>query len=190
MAFTDISRVKALLNITSTGENTVLQYYVDSVSRKVEGYINNYALETGRTEYYNVEPYQKSLTLRCAPVASITSIHDDVDWTFGSDSLISSTDYRLDSVNGQVYFKTDLVGGPQSVQVIYTGGLGTDYSDVIANGFEDLVLAVDQQIVYEYKRRDTEDLNSYSDAAGNVSVAAPLTWLPHVREVLDRYRRF
>jgi hypothetical protein len=72
----------------------------------------------------------RSIGLPVLPVSSVTSIHDDTDWDYGSGELIPSGDYVLDGVNGYVWLRTDASDSftpdsPRAVKVVYVAGFST-----------------------------------------------------------------
>lgn len=74
------------------------------------------------TEYYSGRNKQEKVFLKNYPIISITSIHDDSDRVYGSDTLISSDDYTYDSDTGIVYIEGGVFKGFNNIKIVYTAG--------------------------------------------------------------------
>lgn len=187
---TTTARVKTLLDISGSGEDSVLAQIITTTSRAAEAFIGRHVEEKARTEYYDIESHQRSVALRGFGEGStaITSINNDSGWDYASGTDVSSSDYTLDDRTGIVWFNFTLEYGPRALKVVYTGGLGTSVADIITNGYEDLIGAVERQVVFDYKRRADPEVAGVSDPSGNVSFNAQIRWLPTVKDILDSYR--
>lgn len=78
------------------------------------------------TEYYNADKFQDRVFLKNFPVNSITTVHDDPDREFGSDTLVEADDYTFDGDNGVIYFDGWVSSGKQSIKVVYEAGYSVD----------------------------------------------------------------
>jgi hypothetical protein len=108
----------------------------------------------------------------------------DVDRSYGSDSLVASSDYALDTNLGLLILNTDsdqgsFSTGYRSVKVTYTAGYTT-----IPDG---IVHACGVQVNHWYMNRDTIGKSSITQNAATISVR-PLSLLPAVKESLRPYR--
>lgn len=127
------------------------------------------------TEHFSV-PHSgiRSLVLREAPVASITSIHDDPDWAFDAAHLVDPSEYTFDPATGIVHRKYEFYVGDRSVKVVYAAGYT---ATTFPAGFR---LALLSQAVLMFKqRKGFEGYDSPFD----------LEFAPDFRELSARYRR-
>lgn len=131
----------------------------------------------------NVPTEPNALRLRVRPVASITSIHDDInrDWTYDATDLVAAGDYTLDAEEGKVYLHSDSVHGGWSsgtriLKVIYTAGFDTGSHVAVTQGITALV-------AHWWQQRNTAGLESVTLTDTTIEPLA--TEIPaHVREIM------
>ncbi len=108
-----------------TADTSIVEDYIDAAS----GWMNK---STGRklksrtlTEYYDVvDPYE--LILREYPITSVTTLHNDTGRSFGSGSLIASTQYEVEKERGTIIMtETILITGRRVAKVVYVAGYST-----------------------------------------------------------------
>lgn len=109
------------------------------------------------TEYYNIEVGSTKVVLLNKPVASITSIHNDPDWDYGTDDLIDSGDYVFNGNSGIVYFNSELEEGDRALKVIYLGG----YTEATLPN--DIRLGILKQSSYSFKSSKDHDKYNKED---------------------------
>lgn len=191
MDLTTLARVKTLMGKDTTAEDAAIDQTIAGVSRAAETFMRREAEIVARTEIHSAYCGQRSILLRAwgAPTLSVSSLWNDVDRTFATTDVLPSTDYFVDAKHGRVVMDTPLVQGIGSVKVVYTGGMGVNVSDMIANGFEDIVHAVETQVVFMLKRRANPEVAAVTDPGGNVSFAQQIDFLPYVRKALKEHRR-
>lgn len=135
-----------LLGISGTGEDTAIEEIIDRAGEWIARWLGYPAASQGAavtledttyTHYSTpgeggifVRDDGRMLLLPVLPVVSITTIHDDTDWDYGSGDLIASSDYVLDGVNGQVWLRTDASDQftpyvDRAVKVVYVAGYQT-----------------------------------------------------------------
>jgi len=80
--------------------------------------------ETAHTEYYSADMYTSEIYLKNFPVKSGASfsLYDDPDWQYGSDTLISASDYKVSLTDGIIYYISHFFRGKMNIKVIYTAG--------------------------------------------------------------------
>ena len=200
MDATTATRVKALLDITSSTHDAVLGTLIDAVSQRIENFIDRPLLSATRTEEYDIKPRQRVLFLRSYPLAGqgdIASIKIALDWDFAAATAVTSTDYHVDLVTGAIHFNfypiTNYLGNnmataPNAVQVVYTGGFETSTANFITS-YPAIAYAAETQVIAMWRRRDepmtkTTKIGDYSS-----SVEGPVKFLPDVIEALIPYRR-
>jgi len=194
------ARVKALLEITGTSQDDVIDNYIKIVSQRIEDFIDRPLHQTSRTEEYDLRPRQTKLFLRAYPLTAqnqITSIKIALDWDFASVTAVDSNDYHVDLDTGTVnftfipiknYMGNNLMTAPNAVQVVYTGGLATSTANVIAN-YPAIASACEQQVIAMWRRRDQPMQKATKIGEYGATIEGPLRFLPDVVEALMPYRR-
>jgi hypothetical protein len=92
----DVATARSALSITDNSENEILSDLIDRASDVIARHCRRvFALETV-TEQFRPDHYRLELVLARFPVVEITSI------TEGVDTLVVSTDYESDNINGTV----------------------------------------------------------------------------------------
>ena len=205
MDATTTTRVKALLEITpaSTTHDAVLDALIDTVSQRIENFIDRPIEALARTEEYDIKPRQKVLFLRAYPLTAqgdIASIKIATDWDFAAATAVTSTDYHVDLVTGAIHFNfyplTNYLGNnmataPNVVQVVYTGGF-TATADGTAQFITDypaIAYAAETQVIAMWRRRDEPMTKTTKIGDYGSTVEGPVKFLPDVIEALIPYRR-
>lgn len=122
MSLIDIDDVKAELGLEVATYDTVLQLILDAIENLFEEMAMTKFGSTSITEYHSTPKYTRNIFLRVVPIISITSIHDDPDWEYGTVSLIAEADYTFDPDTGIVSYGADFFEGERNVKVVYTAG--------------------------------------------------------------------
>lgn len=194
MNLTTIEHVKRYLTdaipaagARSAGDDALLGTLITWVSSSAENYMDRAVEQTARTEYFDVEPYQRVVVVRAYPIASVSSIINDSARVFTS-GTIASTDYDAHATQPLIRFDSDLSIGMKALKVTYTGGLGTTV-DGICDAYPDLCQAVTTQVAHEWRRRAALGEDASTLAQGSITPGGPVNWLPMARATLDRYRR-
>jgi hypothetical protein len=124
-------------------------------------------METASYTAYIDGPGGRALVLPVWPVTAIASIHDDPEWTWGADALVSSSDYAiLDGREGLVLLTETATHGAWSrarraIKVTFTAG----FTSVPADVKQGAILAV--RAVYDMRRNQGK---TNASGAGPVSV--------------------
>lgn len=186
------TRAKLALGIADadTDEDTWLDIAIQSVSQRVEDYLDRKVEVAARTEEYDVaNGRQISTFLRNYPVTSITSIKNDQLWDFATATAIDSDNYHLDADTGEIHYAIDLAAGPKAIQVVYTAGLAANTTDLITD-YPVIAAAADLQIAAVFRRRGSPQGSQISGGrGGTISHESALRLVPEVREMLNPYRR-
>ena len=128
-------------------------------------------------------PYVLPLSIR--PVVSVTSWHSDVDRLYGSDTLISNSDYELDKVNGRIIINST------SGEAIEQGYRANKV--VVVAGFEvapdDLEHAICVYGAHLQRAKSTQGKNSTTQRDITVSLS-PRTMPQEVKDLVNPYRVF
>ena len=201
MDATTTTRVKALLDITSSTHDAVLGTLIDTVSQRIENFIDRPLERVARTEEYDIKPRQRVLFLRAYPMAngqaSIASIKIALDWDFAAATAVTSTDYHLDVTTGAVHFNfypitqylgNNMATAPNAVEVVYTAGFETSTADLITN-YPAIAYAAETQVIAMWRRRDEPMVKTTKIGDYGSTVEGPVKFLPDVIEALIPYRR-
>lgn len=194
MDLTTVARVKTMLSISVSTQDTLLAQIVSDVSASIAAYLGyqpEYAEQDERTETYDVEPGDGVIFLRTWPVdlEEAFVVKNSSTRDFDAAAVIDEDAYHVDARTGRVSFDAwSLIPGPGVLQVLCTGGLGVDANDVIAN-YTDIARAADLQAAFVFKRRDNLEASSFSQDGASVSFSSDFDLIPSVRRILDRFRR-
>ena len=200
MDATTKARVKALLEITGTSQDAVIDSLIKVVSQRIEDFIDRPLHAVARTEEYSIKPRQTVMFLRAYPLTAqsdIASIKIALNWDFAAATAVTSTDYHADLSTGMVnfnfipitnYFGNNMAVAPNVIQVVYTGGVATTTDNVIAN-YPAIASACDEQVIAMWRRRDQPMQKATKIGEYAATVEGPLQFLPDVVEALMPYRR-
>lgn len=192
MDLTTKARVKEILEKTTTGLDALIDQFIVGVSAQIEKHLDRFAEEIERTEQHDVDPGQHVFLLRGFPVDAVAAfeLKNDVTRDFASATLIDTDRFYLDRSPGVLTFDHFiLVWGPGTLQVKYTGGLGTNTADAITN-FPDIAHAADLQVAHLIERRHQLGLTSFSAEGGSVSkVVYEESFIPEALKALEHHRR-
>jgi hypothetical protein len=176
--------------LTGTSEDTLLDTLIlrfDRIGSSYCGFPTASNLSTFEnntyTHYFDGDGTDR-LQLRVVPANTISSVYVDVNRSYGSDSLVASSDYTLDTDLGLLLLNTDsdqgsFSTGYRSVKVTYTAGFTS-----IPNA---VVHACGVQVNHWYMNRDTIGKFKITQNANTIDVK-PLALLHEVREALAPYR--
>ena len=127
MALLTKEDVKQELQIDDAENDDLLQSLAAASVSLWEFLTDRTAEETEHTEYHNSEDYGSAIFLQNRHVSSTEAftLYDDTTWSWGSDTLIGATEYRVDYVRGIVYYESYFSAGKQNLKVTYTAGYTT-----------------------------------------------------------------
>ena len=112
------------------------------------------------------------------PIISVISIHDSSDWTWNSDSLISSSDYAIQNSNW-IVMKDDVFSmGNRNIRLIYRAG----YASIP----DDLKQACIEEVLRRFRRRSDFDVTAKTIEDGTVTYTEK-DLLAQTRRVLNKY---
>lgn len=197
---TTTDRVKNLLDITTSGQDTVLGRMIEATSQRIEQFIDRPLEKKARTEEYTIKPRQRVLFLRAYPLATqgdIASVKIATDWDFAGATAVTSTDYHVDRDTGMLnfnffpitnYFGNNMAAAPNAVQVVYTGGFEASSTNIPVN-YPAISWACETQVIAMWRRRDDPGRKSTKIGQYGAEFEGPLQFLPDVRETLMPYRR-
>ena len=126
---TNVIRLQEMLEISSTfptGDSNTYINLINSCSRAIRRLCKrSYFKYKTLTEYYDGKGIEK-LLLKHWPVISVTSLYDDANRSYGSNSLIAAADYEIinsDGNSGIIRIFDGTFGNNQSnVKITYVAG--------------------------------------------------------------------
>ncbi|BFU90153.1 MAG: hypothetical protein NTAFB01_13400 [Nitrospira sp.] len=187
MSLTTLANVKAFNNITTAEHDTELLRLIPTVDAFIEAYCNRPLESATVTEYHSARAGQTSLRLNRYPVASVTSLYDDVYRVYGADTLIATSDYVLtDAAAGLVDLDgTAFQPGLNNIKIVYVAGY--------ASGSKERALLEQAAIELIWLARKKGDqallgLQSRSIADGRVDTFN-MDWPAGVKETLELFRK-
>ena len=131
------------------------------------------------TEYVDGS-YNKYMFLNNTPINSVTSIAEDSDWVWASDSTVASTDYRIIDSKYLVAKETVWARGDQNYKVIYNAGY-----DAIPLDLKQVCI---EEVVRRYKHRKDFDVVAKSLEDGTVTYSEK-GLLTGTKQVLNKYKQ-
>lgn len=195
MDLTTAARVKAHLELTTSVGDTLIGQLIPAVSSAVERYLGfsraGGAQKADRTETYDVYEGDRVIWLRSFPVdlADDFAVKNAIDRDFAAAEVLDEELYSVDATLGRIVFdRWGLLPGPNVLQVVYNAGLGAAAANVVTD-YPDVATAVDMQVAFLYKRKDTLGMSSFSAEGGSVSFLNPDGLIPQVKMLLDPLRR-
>lgn len=191
MDLTTLARVKAWGGFTTTQHDALMSSLITAVSAEAEKFLNRHVEQLARTEQFDVKRGIQHIFLPGFPVlaAPALQVRNNQSRDFTGAAIAVTNNYFLDLRRGIIKFdRYELVTGPGVVQVIYTGGMATSVAAFIA-AYPNLANAVDMQISFMVRRRDSFGTVSFNAEGGSISLEAPLEWINPARTALNDERR-
>ena len=139
----DKSDVKNFLGIPSaaSADDTLITTIIAQIEAEIKTYCKRkYFQATSLTEYYDGDGTD-ILLLKEYPIVSVTSLYDDTDRVYGSDTKIGSADIIIYGDEG--YIRLDglsFTKGEKNIKITYKAGYGTGTGETAMP--EDLKLAL------------------------------------------------
>jgi len=175
--------VKDFMGITNVNptDDTLIDNLIDRVTELFESYCKRNFFAAAYTEYHSPASRDKRIFPKNFPVNSITSIHDDPDRTYGSDTLITASEYGIMGDDATVeWIDGAFAGGTNSVKIIYNGG----YSTIP----EDLSQGCIEEVARRFRRRKDIDVTQKTQPDGSTQQLAG-DFLPQTKIVLNLYKK-
>lgn len=183
------TRIPAIKN--ATGEDTGIDTLIGMIGRVFARYCGYPRASDGSEPTMEDATYVEDVTgrggrtleLPVFPVVSITSIYDDSGWTFGSDSLVDSSDYVLRKKRYAVLTETASHGAwstaDSAIRCTFVAGFET--------APEDLKLACELAIRNLYDLNFTQGKSSITQNDVTTTFRADQVLIPMVVEILANY---
>lgn len=168
-------------------EAVVAQYLGFPLNWDGSGYRSSLDIHT-YTRYYDGPSFSNSfvLDLRIKPVHSVTSIHSDPYQEYGSDTLIDSSTYELDSIEGHVRLLPKNVTevfdkGYRAIKAIFSAG----YNSTTAP--PDIIHAICVWASQLQRFKANQGKENISQRGGSVTLSAK-TMPTEIKQLLQPYR--
>lgn len=183
-------KVRRDMDASDSSIDSLITSVIARVSRAAEEFMDRETESTSRTVYPDVRQVgQRQFWLRGFPVGSVTSVHYDLERSFGTETLIDSGEYWTEEGTGLLEMDYGLEGRGRGVlRVIYTGGMAANTTAFVA-AFPDIADAVTAQVCFLLDRRGKLGQSGESVASGNVTLFHQGDWLPDVKAILMAHRR-
>lgn len=191
---TTAAKVQEVLQQPSlSGANLALvESLIAGVTAAFERELDRCIERAERTEYFDVDDFQRYWKLRGYPVTAIASVEFDSTGQFAGDESAHDATLRRMPLNDAeeylLYLESPAACGPRVMRVTYTGGLGATTAAVIA-AFPDLAMAATLEVANLYQRRSTLSIQSQGTVGADNQLLVSLNWLPLTREVVARMKR-
>lgn len=119
---TNLENVKDYLGLEGTDKDLLLTAVIAAVSESIENYCRREFARKVRTEFYD-GTCANSLLLKCRPVWSVVSVHDDLDYRFNDLSVMSPDSYVVYEAEGIIKLRYSLFApGLKNVRIEYEAG--------------------------------------------------------------------
>jgi hypothetical protein len=178
-----VDNVKSYIGINTidSTEDALIETLIDAVSTMFVSYCGRGFESATYTEYYSGNDYPNTVYTNNFPIITVSGIYDDTSWTFGSDTLISGSNYMVDDISITLLPGYVFSAGKKNIKVIYTAGYSTIPSDIKQ--------ACIEEAARKYKRKDRIDISAISLSNESISMFSD-EFLPATKIVLNRYKRY
>lgn len=131
-AWTSLANVKEVLKITDVDRDSLITNIINRSYKILETYLGRVMKSATYTEYYDGDG-SETLLLEQYPIISVTSLYDDPERVFGSDTLLDPSNYLIYKERGSIKLYNDesvFMCGLQNIKVIYVAGYATMPGDL------------------------------------------------------------
>ena len=167
MAFIDKTNLKTELGITDTNNDTLLTALATAILSLWDELTNRIWAEATYTEYHSTCKGDKKILLDNYPIGSITSLYDDDDWVYGSDTLIDTDDYTFHSESGIVYYCSQFSEAQNNIKIVYVAG----YTDANVPNWLKQVLVRQGCHWFKQAKDQRWDMSSKVEPAGGGTIS-------------------
>lgn len=178
-----LTNIKDFMEITSSNFDDLLTLILESVSSKMETFLNRNLEKQEYTEYFNGGKHYYYVS--ATPIDSVSDITVTVSDNTG---YTEDSEYYVWYEEGAIQFvAAPTESRPKQVKIIYTGGYTTT-SEVIAVPL-DLKYACILQTSFEFRRRKDVGLEAITIPDGAVSVPVRSEFIDEVKSILKKFRK-
>lgn len=179
----DLTTVAAVKILTgaATADDAITQQHITNASFFANKHTGRILAKQTFTEYYDGDG-SDILFLDNYPIVSITTVHQDSDRAFGSDTLIAATDYLTYADNRKlVGIGTRWFKDIQTIKVVYVAGY------TIGSIPEDLVNAITMLVDFWFKEFDAHRFGVTSTGTDTNRITYEKNIPKEIKEMLNPY---
>lgn len=177
---TSLANVKEFLQIKTADINSdaILNNLISRITAEIETFCNRKFIDPGTnyTEFFHGHEWSQHIQIKNYPIVSVISLHDDPNRNYGSETLIATTDYIIESDSGIIRLDgLKFSKGYNNIRVIYRGGYTATPADLehaaivrVAERYlesqGEVLMTVGEEVstrVGEFKNQAMEILNRY-----------------------------
>ena len=190
LALETLANIKTYLQITGTGEDTILETLIDLVSSAMNLYTGRHLLAKAHTEYYSGDGSDE-LILRNYPVTAVSSLYNaDDNRAFDSTTQITVADDVIIVKDKGILklwnHESAFLKGKANVKVTYTSGYGVVTNPATVP--HDLRFALKRWVAQVYMRYQRKRFDIQSESVGDHTVTFVNEEMPvEVKAILDKY---
>lgn len=186
--------VRSLITISDVKDYYEIKSEAPDINAQIENLINRMSTlfesvagqpirraELVHTQYYDGRG-SKLLFTDYTPILTVTSIHDDSEWEWGTSTLIDSDDYRIHSSKKYIVLKVALSSSDQNVKIVYTSGYPEDEIP------EDIKQCCIEEVIRKYKHKSDFDVTSKTLPDGSVTYTQK-GLMPLTLKTLNKYKQ-
>lgn len=185
-ALCSVDDVKNFFYMSDSGEVPSVSNVDELIETLINGLTDSFEMYCGAksfkqstyTEYYDGNG-SEFLFLNNIYITAITSLYDDTNWSWGSDSLIDSDDYRIVDNKYIVLKDNYFTKGNQNIKSAYTAGYSTIPYDLRQSCIE--------EVTRKLKHRKEIDLLSKTLTDGSVQYLE-MGLMKQTLQVLSKYK--
>lgn len=183
VALTTLEKAKVHLQIPSsrTENDAKIEQFINAASRFCETYCDRKFVEQTYTEYFSGRRHDVIMP-RQWPISSVTSlkISQTRNWA-DAQALVDPDNYEIGDDDSTIFYDGFFPRGKKNVQLVSTCGYSTIPYD--------LEHACLQLIEWWYRHNERGDIGRNSKSKGDESMGIADQVPPHIRIILDLYKR-
>ncbi len=179
MKLVTVDDVKLFMEKVDSDQDDLIELIIDSVSARIEKYLNRYLLKQQYTEYF--DGGYKTYFLHALPIDTTKPINVYVS----NVEKIVDIDVFVYSDIGAIKFPQDTETGVKNIKAVYTGGYESMIDVVLVPN--DLKYACLLQSVSDFRNRDNLGIGNITLPDGSMRIIQD-TFLPQVKNILNQYR--
>ena len=171
---------------SASGDQTKIENLIDAASFMAKSYCDRVLKAQALTEYYDGDN-STILVTRNYPINAVTTLHIDVDRSYGSSTLIAAADYVSYKGEGIISLDSDVfTADAQSVKLVYNAGYGYSTDSVPW----DLQQSIKELCAYMWQRQKENRVGVKSQNWGDQGISYEIDAVPKsVKGVWDMYRK-
>lgn len=186
IALISLADAKTQLEISGSGDDTILNDLINGVSSMCNTYCGRHLLQKTHTEYYNGNGFDEIILLNF-PIISVTSLYNaDNDRNFNSSTQVDvSANVLVKSKSGILQLWNNegiFTKGTANIKVVYSAGYA------LSSVPYDIQLAVRKWVAQQYKKYQSKRYEVQSETVGENTKTYIDREIPlEVQSVLDHY---